>query len=248
MNPPTATAPASVLGRVPARDRLALALDVPDRDVAMALVERFGADFGVMKVGLELFLAEGPGVVRDIVSAGSRVFLDLKLHDIPNTVEHAARCAGELGVWLLTLHTQGGPDMLAAGASGLSDGAADANPSAEVPIALGVTVLTSDADAPSEVLTSRARLAEQAGCGGVVCAAPDLPVVTNTVPGMLRVVPGIRPAGAPSADQRRVATPASALAAGADVLVIGRAVTAAPDPDAAAAAIVAEVAAALGSP
>jgi len=174
--------------------------------------------------------------------------LDLKLHDIPNTVEHAARCAGELGVWLLTLHTQGGPDMLAAGASGLSDGAADTNPSAEVPIALGVTVLTSDADAPSEVLTSRARLAEQAGCGGVVCAAPDLPVVTNTVPGMLRVVPGIRPAGAPSADQRRVATPASALAAGADVLVIGRAVTAAPDPDAAAAAIVAEVAAALGSP
>ena len=248
MNPPTATAPASVLGRVPARDRLALALDVPDRDAAMALVERFGADFGVMKVGLELFLAEGPGVVRDIVSAGSRVFLDLKLHDIPNTVEHAARCAGELGVWLLTLHTQGGPDMLAAGASGLSDGAADANPSAEVPIALGVTVLTSDADAPSEVLTSRARLAEQAGCGGVVCAAPDLPVVTDTVPGMLRVVPGIRPAGAPSADQRRVATPASALAAGADVLVIGRAVTAAPDPDAAAAAIVAEVAAALVSP
>jgi len=248
VNPPTATAPASVLGRVPARDRLALALDVPDRDAAMALVERFGADFGVMKVGLELFLAEGPGVVRDIVSAGSRVFLDLKLHDIPNTVEHAARCAGELGVWLLTLHTQGGPDMLAAGASGLSDGAADAKPSAEVPIALGVTVLTSDADAPSELLTSRARLAEQAGCGGVVCAAPDLPVVTNTVPGMLRVVPGIRPAGAPSADQRRVATPASALAAGADVLVIGRAVTAAPDPDAAAAAIVAEVAAALGSP
>ncbi|MXZ15284.1 MAG: orotidine-5'-phosphate decarboxylase [Acidimicrobiales bacterium] len=248
MNPPTASAPASVLGRVPTRDRLALALDVPDRDVAMALVERFGADFGVMKVGLELFLAEGPGVVRDIVSAGSRVFLDLKLHDIPNTVEHAARCAGELGVWLLTLHTQGGPDMLAAGASGLSDGAADAKPSAEVPIALGVTVLTSDADAPSELLTSRARLAEQAGCGGVVCAAPDLPVVTNTVPGMLRVVPGIRPAGAPSADQRRVATPASALAAGADVLVIGRAVTAAPDPDAAAAAIVAEVAAALGSP
>jgi len=248
VNPPTATAPASVLGRVPARDRLALALDVPDRDAAMALVERFGADFGVMKVGLELFLAEGPGVVRDIVSAGSRVFLDLKLHDLPNTVEHAARCAGELGVWLLTLHTQGGPDMLAAGASGLSDGAADAKPSAEVPIALGVTVLTSDADAPSELLTSRARLAEQAGCGGVVCAAPDLPVVTNTVPGMLRVVPGIRPAGAPSADQRRVATPASALAAGADVLVIGRAVTAAPDPDAAAAAIVAEVAAALGSP
>lgn len=228
----------------------------------MALVERFGADFGVMKVGLELFTAEGPALVRDIVAAGSRVFLDLKLHDIPNTVERAARRAGELGVWLLTLHTQGGPEMLAAGARGLSDGAvsarrgaADAGPSAagvdsgaDVPIALGVTVLTSDADAPSEVLMSRARLAERAGCGGVVCAAPDLPVVTDTVPGMLRVVPGIRPAGAPSADQRRVATPASALAGGADVLVIGRAVTAAPDPDAAAAAIVAEVAAELDAP
>ncbi|WP_419911237.1 orotidine-5'-phosphate decarboxylase [Candidatus Poriferisodalis sp.] len=244
-----------MLGCVPARDHLALALDVPDRSAALALVERFGADFGVMKVGLELFLAVGPQIVRDIVSAGSRVFLDLKLHDIPNTVEHAARCAGEMGVWLLTLHTQGGPDMLAAGARGLSDGAAsarrsaaDAGSGAEVPIALGVTVLTSDADAPSEALIGRARLAERAGCDGVVCAAPDLAVVTDTVPGMLRVVPGIRPAGAPSADQRRVATPAAAIGAGADVLVIGRAVTAAPDPDAAAAAIVAEVAAALGQP
>jgi len=228
----------------------------------MALVERFGSDFGVMKVGLELFTAEGPALVRDIVAAGSRVFLDIKLHDIPNTVERAARRAGELGVWLLTLHTLGGPDMLAAGARGLSDGAAGerrgtadaglsaagADSGAEVPIALGVTVLTSDADAPPEVLMSRARLAERAGCGGVVCAAPDLGVVTDTVPGMLRVVPGIRPAGAPSADQRRVATPASALAAGADVLVIGRAVTAAPDPDAAAAAIVAEDPAELAAP
>jgi orotidine-5'-phosphate decarboxylase len=240
---------------------MALALDVSDRDAAMALVERFGADFGVMKVGLELFLAEGPLIVRDIVSAGSRVFLDLKLHDIPNTVEHAARRAGEMGAWLLTLHTQGGPDMLAAGARGLRDGAAgtrrgavgagssaaDAVPDADAPIALGVTVLTSDADAPPDALMSRALLAERAGCGGVVCAAPDLPVVTDTVPGMLRVVPGIRPAGAPSGDQRRIATPAAAIAAGADVLVIGRAVTAAPDPTAAAAAIVAEVTAALDS-
>ena len=266
MNPPTATATAPVLGRVPARDRLALALDVPDRDAAMALVERFGADFGVMKVGLELFIAEGPALVRDIVSAGSRVFLDLKLHDIPNTVEHAARRAGALGVWLLTLHTQGGLDMVTAGVRGLREGAADARrgaadaaasaadagsvaaaagTGAAAPIALGVTVLTSDPHAVPELLKGRARLAEQAGCGGVVCAAPDLGVVTDSVPGMLRVVPGIRPAGAPSADQRRVATPASALAAGADVLVIGRAVTAALDPDAAAAAIVAEVTAEL---
>ena len=244
-----------------ARERLALALDVPDRAAAMALVERFSSDFGVMKVGLELFTAEGPALVRDIVAAGSRVFLDIKLHDIPNTVEQAARRAGELGVWLLTLHTQGGPDMLAAGARGLREGAASARrgaaaggsgaggagPNADAPIALGVTVLTSDADAPPEVLKERALLAQRAGCGGLVCAAPDLPAVSAAAPGLLRVVPGIRPAGAAQADQRRVATPAAAIAAGADVLVIGRAVTAAPDPDAAAAAIVAEVTAELGA-
>ena len=246
------TAPKAPTAQESARDRLALALDVPDRAVAMALVERFGADFGVMKVGPALFTFEGPALVRDIVAAGSRVFLDIKLHDIPNTVELAAKRAGELGVRLLTLHTQGGHDMLAAGVRGLREGAAarssaappDAGASSQ-PRALGVTVLTSDAEAPPEVLRDRARLAAQAGCGGVVCAASDLGVVMSAAPGLLRVVPGIRPAGAASADQRRVATPASALAAGADLLVIGRAVTAAPDPDAAAAAIVAEAAAAL---
>ena len=255
MNPPAAAAQASRRSGAPARDHLALALDVGDRASAMDLVERFGDDFGVMKVGLELFVAEGPALIRDLMAAGSRVFLDLKLHDIPNTVERAARRAGELGIWLLTLHTQGGHDMLAAGVRGLSDGAAARSADTPggtagglEPLALGVTVLTSDAEAPPEVLVGRAALAEQAGCGGVVCAAPDLPTVSAAVPEMLRVVPGIRPAGAERSDQRRVATPASALAAGADVLVIGRAVTGAPDPEAATAAIVAEVAAELGAP
>lgn len=215
----------------------------------MALVDRFGADFGVMKVGLELFIAEGPALVRDIVAAGSRVFLDLKLHDIPNTVEHAARRAGALGVWLLTLHTQGGADMVAAGARGLREGAAEAGSTAAAqgpePVALGVTVLTSDAEASPGVLADRAALAREGGCGGLVCAAPDLEVVSAAAPGLLRVVPGIRPTGASAGDQRRVATPGAALAAGADVLVIGRAVTAAPDPQAAAAGIVAEVTAEL---
>lgn len=210
----------------------------------MALVERFGADFGVMKIGLELFVAEGPSIVRDVVATGSRVFLDIKLHDIPNTVQQAARRAGELGVWLLTLHTQGGPDMLTAGVRGLCDGAAGDT----APLALGVTVLTSDAEAPPEVLAERVTLAQRAGCSGLVCAAPDLPTVSTVAPGLLRVVPGIRPAGAVLADQRRVATPAAAIAAGADLLVIGRAVTAAPDAGAAAAAIVAEVTAELGAP
>ncbi len=218
----------------------------------MALVERFGADFGVMKVGLELFIAEGPALVRDIVATGSRVFLDLKLHDIPNTVEHAARCVGALGVWLLTLHTQGGADMVAAGARGLCEGAAEAGSAAAAqglePVALGVTVLTSDAQASPGVLADRAALAREGGCGGLVCAAPDLAVVSAAAPGLLRVVPGIRPTGASAGDQRRVATPAAALAAGADVLVIGRSVTAAADPQAAAAAIVAEVTAELAGP
>lgn len=217
----------------------------------MGLVERFGEHFGVIKVGLELFVAEGPAIVRDIVAAGSRVFLDLKLHDIPNTVERAARRAGELGVWLLTLHTQGGPDMLAAGVRGLNAGAASARLGSATggfeAVALGVTVLTSDAEASPEVLAERAALARESGCGGLVCAAPDLAAVSTAAPGMLRVVPGIRLAGADPADQRRVATPASAVAGGADVLVIGRSVTAAPDPDAAAAAIVAEVTAAAAA-
>lgn len=244
LNPPTATATASVLGRDAARDRLALALDVPDRSAALALVERFGADFGVMKIGLELFVAEGPPIVRDVVAAGCKVFLDIKLHDIPNTVEQAARRAGALGVWLLTLHTLGGPEMLAAGVRGLADGAA-ASPRSTAPVALGVTVLTSDASASPSALSERAVLAQRSGCGGLVCAAPDLGTVTAAAPGMLRVVPGIRPAGVPQGDQGRVATPAAAVAAGADVLVIGRAVTAAVDPDSAASAIVDEVAAEL---
>lgn len=229
-----------------AREHLALALDVPDRSEALTLVDLFGADFGVMKVGMELFMAEGPSLVRDIVSSGCRVFLDAKLHDIPNTVEHAAQRAGALGVWLLTLHTQGGSDMLAAGARGLAAGAVEAPASAgsagTEPVALGVTVLTSDVEATPDVLAERTAAAQRAGCGGVVCAAPDLSVVSMAAPGMLRVVPGIRLPGSPSGDQRRVATPSEAVAAGADVLVIGRAVTAARDPVAAAAEVVAEVA------
>ncbi|WP_419841637.1 orotidine-5'-phosphate decarboxylase [Candidatus Poriferisodalis sp.] len=231
--------------RLAVRDRLALALDVSDAPAAMALAERFGPSFGVMKVGLELFVAAGPRIVRDIAASGCRVFLDLKLHDIPNTVERAARSAGALGAWLLTLHTQGGPDMLAAGVRGFREGAAqgrsDAASSGPEPVALGVTVLTSDATAPPEVLAGRAALARDSGCGGLVCAAGDLAAIGAAAPELLRVVPGIRTAGAALGDQRRVATPASALAAGADLLVIGRTVTAAADPDATAAAVVAEV-------
>ena len=248
------------------RSRLALALDVPDRSAALARVDRFGNDFGIMKIGLELFVAAGPDLVREIVQRGCRVFLDLKLHDIPNTVERAARRAGAFGVSFLTLHTAGGPEMLAAGVRGLAEGAAEAPSARDVevpacdhvpssragtaatPAALGVTVLTSDARAAPEMLSARAAAAQQAGCGGLVCAASDLTVVTQAAPGLLRVVPGIRPQGAPADDQRRSATPTEAIRAGADVLVIGRAVTAAPDPSQAVAALIAETAEALAVP
>ena len=229
-----------------ARNRLALALDVADPVAAVELAQAMKSSFGVMKVGLELFIAAGPDIVRDVLATGCRVFLDLKLHDIPNTVERAARRAGALGVSYLTLHTQGGAEMLAAGARGLAAGAAGGPRTPTEPIALGVTVLTSDQNAPAGVLAERAVMARRAGCGGVVCAAPDLGVVRNAAPGLLRVVPGIRPAGVAAMDQGRVATPSAALSAGADLLVIGRAVTAAADPHAAAAAILAESLGALG--
>ncbi|WP_428121519.1 orotidine-5'-phosphate decarboxylase [Candidatus Poriferisodalis sp.] len=228
-----------------ARDRLVLALDVADPAAAVELAQAMKPSFGVMKVGLELFIAGGPDIVTDVLATGCRVFLDLKLHDIPNTVERAAKRAGALGVSFLTIHTQGGADMLAAGARGLTAGAADGPRTPSAPTVLGVTVLTSDRDAPEGVLAERAAMAKRAGCGGVICAAADLGVVSNAAPGLLRVVPGIRPAGVAAMDQGRVATPSAALSAGADLLVIGRAVTAASDPLAAAAAILAESGGAL---
>ena len=232
-----------------ARDRLALALDVADPAAAVELAHAMKSSFAVMKVGFELFIAGGPDIVTDVLATGCGVFLDLKLHDIPNTVEQAARRAGALGVSYLTIHTQGGADMLAAGVRGLAAGAADGPRGLRTqaaPTVLGVTVLTSDRVAPEGVLAQRAAMAKRAGCGGLICAASDLGIVSDAAPGLLRVVPGIRPAGVAAMDQGRVATPSAALLAGADLLVIGRAVTAASDPLAAADAILAESATALG--
>ena len=227
------------------RDHLALALDVDDLVMARRLATAVRPWFGVAKVGLELFSAVGPDAIGVMRNMGYRVFLDVKLHDIPTTVGRAARVFGALGVDLLTLHTAGGAAMVRAGVEGLAEGAHAAG--LDQPVALGVTVLTSDADAPPELLTQRVFLALAAGCGGVVCAAADLPAV-RTAPGgdaVQAVVPGIRPAGGAADDQARVATPAAAIAAGADLLVIGRPVTRAADPAAAAAAVAAEVASAF---
>lgn len=221
------------------RNRLALVLDVDDLDDAAELASRLAPWFGVAKVGLELYAAAGPGAVERLRSLGYEVFLDVKLHDIPTQVGRAAKVLGGLGVSYLTLHTSGGEAMLRAGVEGLAAGAAAAgHPS---PVALGVTVLTSDADAPAALLTERVGRAVRAGCGGVVCAAGDLPVVTAAGPDLRTVVPGIRLPGSDPNDQARPATPGAAIAAGASVLVIGRTVTHAPDPEAAAGAVVADV-------
>ena len=213
----------------------AVALDTGDLDRALGLARILRPWFGIAKVGLELFGAAGPRAVLALREEGFEVFVDLKLHDIPNTVAGAARSLASLGARYVTLHAAGGADMLRAGVEGLSAAARPAG--TEPPVALAITVLTSDSVATQEVLAGRARVASAAGCGGVVCAAADLPAIRAAAPGLLRVVPGIRPRGAVADDQARVATPAGAVAAGADVLVIGRPVTAVADPAAAAAAL-----------
>jgi orotidine-5'-phosphate decarboxylase len=221
------------------RRRLAIALDVDDLVAAQRIARKVAPWFGVAKVGLELYAAAGPDAVATMTTMGFEVFCDLKLHDIPTTVGRAARVVGGLGARYLTIHTSGGVDMVTAGVEGFMDGAV-AGGWAE-PCPLGVTVLTSETDAPAELLAARMDVAIRSGCRGVVCAASDLATVAELAPGLLRVVPGIRPAGVSADDQQRVATPGEALAAGADVLVIGRPVTAADDPVAAAEAIVAAV-------
>ncbi len=223
-----------------ARDHLALALDVDDLVVALRVARPLVEYFSVAKVGLELFAASGPEAVVALSTAGFDVFVDLKLHDIPTTVGRAARVLGALGVAYATVHTSGGRAMVEAAASNMAEGATSAG--LALPNVLGVTVLTSDTDAPPDELARRATIAAVAGCGGVVCAASDLPVVAAAAPGLLRVVPGIRPSQVDHDDQARVATPSAAIRAGADLLVIGRAVTAAADPQAAAARVRDEVA------
>ena len=223
----------------PLRNHLALALDVDDLVAAERLARTLRPWFGVAKVGLELFSANGPEAVGVLADLGYDVFLDLKLHDIPNTVQGAARVLGAIGVKYLTLHAFGGSAMLRAGVEGLAEGADRAGLAA--PVALAVTILTSDGDAPPHILGKRVAAAVEGGCGGIVCSAADAAEVRLLAPRLLLVVPGIRPEGTPSHDQAKVATPRAALDAGADVLVVGRAVTRAADPAAAAAALVASI-------
>lgn len=231
------------------RDRLVVALDVPAAAEALALARALGPSAGVLKVGSQLFTAAGPDLVRALLAEGHRVFLDLKLHDIPNTVAGAVASASGLGVHLLTLHALGGKAMLEAAVAARR----------EPTTLLAVTVLTSQdegslaevgvAGPVPEAVGRLAHLARQAEVGGLVCSPHEVALVRRAGGAeMLLVTPGIRPAGSERGDQARAATPAAALAAGADYLVVGRPITAARDPAAAAAAIVAEMATALAEP
>jgi orotidine-5'-phosphate decarboxylase len=226
-------------GEVPEslRSRMVLALDVDDLVAARRLARQLQPFFGTMKVGFELYSAAGPEAISLLAGMGVDVFCDIKVLDIPNTVGRAARVFGALGARYLTLHTAGGAPMLRAGVEGLREGAAGAD--LPEPTALGVTVLTSEPEASAHLLRQRVKAGLDGGCGGFVCAVPDVPTIRQIVPAAVLATPGIRPEGAAIDDQGRVATPRQALAAGADLLVVGRPVTRADDPVAAARALVA---------
>jgi len=232
-----------------ARKRLIVALDVPDAVSAAALIGQLENTCKWFKVGLELFIAAGPAVVMPLVARGHSVFLDLKLHDIPNTVASAVRSAATLGVRMITLHASGGPEMLSAARAAL-DGID--NP----PELLAVTVLTSMDEhqlsatgiprSPAQQVELLAGMGLAAGIRGFVCSPKEVSALRAlTGPGGVLVVPGIRPAGAAIGDQKRIATPADALRQGASYLVVGRPITQAPDPAEAAEAILKEMAEAL---
>jgi orotidine-5'-phosphate decarboxylase len=228
-------------GEVPEslRGRMVLALDVDDLVVARRLARQLRPFFGTMKVGFELYSAAGPEAISLLTGMGVDVFCDVKLLDIPNTVGRAARVFGSLGARYLTLHTAGGVPMLRAGVEGLREGAAGAD--LPEPVAMGVTVLTSEPEASAHLLHQRVAAGLDGGCGGFVCAVPDVETVRQIVPAAVLATPGIRPEGAAIDDQGRVATPREALDAGADLLVVGRPVTRAADPVAAARALVAQL-------
>lgn len=228
-----------------ARDRLIVALDVPSAAQARQIVQTLGEAISTYKIGKQLFTAEGPGIVRDLVSSGRKVFLDLKFHDIPNTVAGAVRSAAELGVSMLTVHASGGSKMLKAAVEA-------SNASAAKPMILAVTVLTSLGDADLQeigvsgnVLSQVRRLgalARSAGCGGLVASAHEARELRRELGDAFEIVtPGVRPAGAAVGDQARVLTPAEAIRAGATRLVVGRPISEASNPAEAAKQILLEI-------
>ena len=231
------------------KDRLIVALDVADPDKALALAQQLSGTVGALKVGFELFTRGGPDLVARLIDRGHRVFLDLKFHDIPNTVARASLSVASMGVVMFNVHVSGGIEMMTAAVTALES----IHPK---PIALGVTVLTSLGaqdlaqlkmpGTPLDRVIHYAKLAKVAGLDGVVASAKEAAVIKKACGEDFYVVtPGIRPAGADTGDQKRIMTPEKAIRNGADFLVVGRPIHAAPDPKQAAAAIVDQIEAAL---
>jgi orotidine-5'-phosphate decarboxylase len=229
---------------VSARDRLIVALDFPSADEVRQMVSRLGDSVSFYKVGLEVFTAAGPELVKELVSQGKKVFLDLKLHEIPNSVAGGTRSAAALGASMVTVHASNGPAGLRAAAE-----VQGANPGLTV---LAVTVLTSMSGAdlqrigisstPEEQVLRLAKLAREQGCGGVVASPEEAAKLRQLLgPEMAIVTPGIRPSGSDIGDQQRIATPAAAIRAGASHLVVGRPITRAADPKKAAEQVLEEI-------
>jgi len=227
------------------RQRLIVALDVSSAAAAQKIVAAVGDSASCYKVGMQLYTAEGPRIVRDLVTSGRRVFLDLKYHDIPNTVAAAVREAAGLGVSMLTVHASGGGKMMRAA----TEAARNSNAALMV---LAVTVLTSLDDNDLDKLGVHGRVKDQVlrlaalaladGCHGVVASAQEASELRSELEGEFAIVtPGIRPAGMEPGDQARVVTPAEAIAAGASHIVVGRPITAATDPAAEARAILGQI-------
>jgi orotidine-5'-phosphate decarboxylase len=226
-----------------AKDKLIIALDVETPAKALDLVKELHSLAGMFKVGSQLFTAAGPQIVRDIIAQESKVFLDLKFHDIPHQVAGAARSAAELGVSLFTIHASGGSEMMRRAVNSVNEVAAKSGVRSSV---LAISVLTSiDAhvlaqigvtSTPAESVLRLVKLAEASGVDGVVASPQEIASIRQTLnrPEFLVVTPGIRPATNETGDQKRVATPSAAIAAGASYLVVGRPITGAPDPLAAA--------------
>lgn len=213
---------------------IVVALDFPGSEAALALAERLDPTDCRLKVGKELFTRSGPAIVESLQGRGFEVFLDLKFHDIPNTTAMAVKAAAELGVWMVNVHCSGGLRMMQACRETLDKA------SGPKPLLIGVTVLTSMEQgdlagigldvAPAEQVLRLAALAERAGLDGLVCSAQEAGALKQAHPRLQLVTPGIRPAGSAEDDQRRILTPAQALGAGSDYLVIGRPISQAADP------------------
>jgi len=231
---------------MPCQTPIIVALDFPSRDAALALADQLDPALCRVKVGKELFTRCGPQIVEALQSKGFEVFLDLKFHDIPNTTAMAVSAAAELGMWMVNVHCSGGLRMMAACRETLD------KVNGQKPLLIGVTVLTSMEQAdladvgldlePKQQVLRLAGLAEKAGLDGLVCSAQESQPLKLQFPKLQLVTPGIRPAGSAADDQRRILTPAQAMAAGSDYLVIGRPISQAANPAHALAAVVAELA------